>query len=108
MVNGSLSLCDYLGNQIADAMAGAAAHLSADSSLVRSLLARNSALAFAAALRLACIEAEAIKAHGLRASWELLHPGIALSVDQAMAQLHERLDNMATIWLSLDAPPNVA
>ena len=61
VIDGNAPLTDYLGNHIADALAGAAANLSAESEVVRRTLARNAALAFCTAVRIAITEAEAIK-----------------------------------------------
>ena len=86
---GDETLENYLGNQIADALAGIAAFLAKDSYPVRAFLSRNAAVAFCAAMRLAYIEADAIKARQNRSSWQIFFAAEPLSWGATNATLHE-------------------
>ena len=91
MASGEVPFEDFIGNQVADALAGAAAHLSSDPVPVRKYLSRNAAISFLMAIQIGFIEADALRARSLQKNWELLEASRPLSCDHLAATLVERI-----------------
>ena len=94
VTSGAISWHDWLGNAIADALAGAAAWLAADDSVVRANLARNAAMVYSIAMRIAFIEMDAAKHKEARTSWQFLEAEDKLSMQAASTMIDQRIREM--------------
>ena len=72
VIEGRAEFTDYVGNHVADALAGAAASLAAEDEIVRRQLSGNSALGFCVAVRIAIAEAVANRCYHVKKVWEEL------------------------------------
>ena len=78
VINGNAPKTDYLGNRIADALAGATAMLSAESET---------------AIRIAITEAEAIKWYHDKTEWELAMPALPRTSGSWLEQLNANIES---------------
>ena len=91
VLQGTISYHEWLGNAIADALAGAAAWQAADDDLTRATLSRNAALAYSVSMRIAFIEADVARAKELKNQWEVVKAESRLAMRAATDLVNDRI-----------------
>ena len=92
VAEGSVSVQDYIGNGMADALAGAAAFLAAEPSPVQTFARRNAALAFHICVRIAIVEGVAHRLRQLENDWEVLKAGQVVSCKAASQEISTAIE----------------